>query len=263
MVTCMSFLFAALAAGEPVGSPDGEAIPQPAPGQQAEVDPAAVSPVRLIPRIEVRHGFAQLTNGASVNTSTAQIDVLLLRRALLRYELPLPRVATGDAQIAGVGDVRLQTITMLTSRPRQVTVLIAGLVLDTASRPQLGAGKQQVFFGGAAAVKPRPWWLPYLIAQEQLSVAGDSARPGVNQLLVRIGNIVFVSRAEWFKLDLDTAADFHDRKGRLFGALEAGSLFRGSVGLFLRGGSQLLGPRALDFNLEAGVRYLFGLEPPR
>jgi hypothetical protein len=260
MVMCTPLLLAALLAGEV--SPSAGGAQEPA-EQQAALDPAAASPVRLIPRMEVRHGFAQLANGGAVHTTTAQLDVVLLGRALLRYELPMPRLRAGDVVIAGFGDTRLQAIIALVSRPRQVALLITGVVLDTASRPQLGAGKQQLILGGAAGWKPLPWWLPYVIAQQQLSVAGDSARPGVNQLLVRLGNVVFARRGEWFKLDLDTVADFHEDRARLFGTFEAGSLLIGSVGLFVRGGSQLLGARVLDYNLEAGARYLFRLGAPR
>jgi hypothetical protein len=227
------------------------------------VDPAAASPVRLIPRIELRHSFAKLSNGASINTTTGQMDVHFFRRLLIRYELPMPRLTRGASQVSGVGDLRLQAITLISSAPSHVAVLLTGLVLDTASQPPLGAGKQQVFFGAAAAIKPRPWWLPFLVAQEQLSVGGDSARPGVNQFLLRVGNIVFGGPVAWYRLDLDTVLDFHDDNQRLYGTLEGGRLLIGSVGLFVRGGSQLVGRRELDYTVEAGVRYLFLLEKTR
>jgi hypothetical protein len=140
-----------------------------------------------------------------------------------------------------------------------VSALIAGVVLDSATQAQLGTGKQQLLFGAAAAVKVLPWWLPYLLVQEHLSFAGDDARPDINLLLVRAGNIVFGRRWDWYKLDLDTTVDFHRGDARLFGTLEAGSLLVGRVGLFVRAGTQLLGSRELDFSLQAGIRYLFRL----
>jgi hypothetical protein len=36
-------------------------------------------------------------------------------------------------------------------------------------------------------------------------------------------------------------------------------LLVGRVGLFMRGGTQVLGPRAIDYSLEVGIRYLFRL----
>jgi hypothetical protein len=259
MVTAIPLFLAALVVAEPpVGS--GTSAKQPAAsGQEEEFDPAAVSPVQLIPKIELRHEFVQPTHAGSVNTTTFQMDVQFLRRALVRFELPLPRLAVGDAQISGVGDIRLQALTLLTAGPGQVSVLITGLVLDTASRPQLGSGKQQVFFGGAVALKPVRWWLPYLVVEEQISFGGKEARPDVNQLVARLGNIVFGNQGNWLKLDLDTTVDFEDDRGRFFATLEAGALVVGSVALFVRGGSQLIGQRQLDYRLAAGVRYLFKL----
>ncbi len=49
----------------------------------------------------------------------------------------------------------------------------------------------QLVFGGGVGFKPFRWWLPYLLVQEQVSVAGDPARPDVNQLVARLGNIAF------------------------------------------------------------------------
>ncbi|HMF44753.1 MAG TPA: hypothetical protein VKQ32_28965, partial [Polyangia bacterium] len=121
------------------------------------------------------------------------------------------------------------------------------------------AGKKQLELGGGAAMKPLPWWLPYLLVQEQASVAGDAARPDINQLVVRAGNIAFGPGFAWLKLDFDTLIDFANDRGQLFGKLEAGRLLVGRVGLFLRGGTQLLGTRELDYSLEVGVRYLFRL----
>ena len=49
-------------------------------------------------------------------------------------------------------------------------------MLDTATQPPLGAGKQQLVLGAGAAFKPYRWWLAYGVAQDQFSVAGDSRR---------------------------------------------------------------------------------------
>ena len=117
-----------------------------------------------------------------------------------------------------------------------------------------------MLFGAAAGFRVRRWWLPYGIAQEQISVAGDDARPDINQLLLRAGNIVFGPGFSWTKLDVDATIDFRDdATTRLFVSIEAGRLLIGRVGLFVRSGTQAIGPRQLDYTLEAGVRYLFRL----
>jgi len=107
------------------------------------------------------------------------------------------------------------------------------------------------------------WWLPYMIVQEQFSVAGAAARPDINALVVRLGNIVFARGFSWYKLDLDGVTDFERRAGRMFGQLEVGSLLVGRTGLFMRAGTQLLGTRQIDYSMEVGVRYLFRLSEGR
>jgi len=46
----------------------------------------------------------------------------------------------------------------------------------------------------------------------------------------------------------------------LAGAMEAGRLLIGRIGLFIRGGTHIVGSRQLDYFVETGVRYLFRLE---
>jgi hypothetical protein len=226
---------------------------------------AGVSPVELIPRLELRQSYAQLANGASIHVTTTQIDIQFLDRLLLRYEgtVQVVRGPAASGQSSGFGDAEVDAVGMLAANPRFVGVVVAGAILDTASQPQLGTGKKQLVFGAGAAIKPLRWWLPYLLVREQFSVAGDSARPDVNQMVARLGNIAFGPGYAWLKLDLDTLVDFEGGAGRLFGTLEAGRLLVGRVGLFMRTGTQLLGTRQVDYSLEAGVRYLFRLGTAR
>jgi hypothetical protein len=221
---------------------------------------SGVAPVELIPRLELRQSFAQLQAGVSAHVTTTELDIRFLNRVLLRYQGPLRVLETPTGQISGFGDTTVEAIGLLASNQRFVAVVIAGAVLDTASQPQLGAGKQQLVFGAAAAYRPFRWWLPYLIVQEQVSVAGEDARPDVNFLTARLGNIFFGREFSWYKVDFDGVADFAGSAGRLFGTLEVGSLLIGKTGLFVRTSTQLLGTRQLDYSLEVGIRYLFRLD---
>jgi hypothetical protein len=246
----------------------GTAAPQEA-QEEAEAEPASaaenvkagagVSPVELIPRLELRQSFAQLPGGASVHLTTTEIDIQFLDRLLLRYEGTLEVVRAPAGQVSGIGDSQISAIGLLAASPRFVAVVIGGAVLDTASQPELGAGKKQLVLGAGAAFKPLRWWLPYVLIQEQKSIAGDSARPDVNTLVARVGNIAFGPGFAWLKLDLDTLVDFQAEAGSFLGRLEAGRLLVGRVGLFMRVGTQLLGTRRLDYSTEVGVRYLFRL----
>lgn len=256
-----SLLLAALLAAEAPTAPaaEGDDARAEGAGEQAATSGAGVSPVELIPRLELRQGFAELPTGTLIRTTTLEIDIQFLNRLLLRYEGPLVVASGPNGQISGFGDVQISAIGLLAATETFVAVVIGGVILDTASQPPLGAGKKQLVLGGGAALKPLPWWLPYLLVQEQLAVGGDSARPDVNQLVVRLGNIVFGPQFSWLKLDLDTLVDLAQDRGQFFGRLEAGRLIFGRVGLFMRAGTQLLGTRDVDYTLEVGVRYLFRL----
>jgi hypothetical protein len=220
---------------------------------------AGASPVELIPRLELRQSFVSMTGGVSLHDTTTEIDIQFLDRVLLRYEGVLRVLDTEAGQKSGFGDVRVQAIAILASSHCYVAGLIAGAVLDTASQPQLGAGKQQIFFGAGGAAKPARWLLPYLVIEEQVSVGGEANRPNVNQLTGDAGSIVFGPEQTWVKLDAQPLVDFNADVTRLFGQLELGRLLFQKVGLFMRAGTQIAGPRQLDYSLEVGARYLFRL----
>jgi hypothetical protein len=249
-----------LAAGGPATAEEQNEEQEPASAAEGATKAGAgVAPVDLIPRLELRQSFAQLPSGGSVHVTTTELDIQFLERLLLRYEGTLRIVNAPTGQISGFGDSQFTAIGMLAASPRFVAVLIGGAILDSASQPVLGDGKKQLVFGGGVGFKPFRWWLPYLLVQEQVSVAGDPARPDVNQLVARLGNIAFGPGFAWLKLDLDTVVDFAAHEGRFFGRLEAGRLLVGRVGLFMRVGTQLLGTRVVDYTTEVGVRYLFRL----
>jgi len=252
-------MLAALLTAEPPAPAEEEDARTENAGEAAERSGAGVAPVELIPRLELRQAFSQLSGGVSAHVTTLEIDIQFLDRLLLRYEGPLVVVNGPNGQVSGFGDAQISAIGMLAASQTFVGVVIAGAILDTASQPPLGAGKKQLVVGGGAALKPLPFWMPYLILLEQASVAGAAARPDINQLVARAGNIIFGPRFAWLKLDLDTLIDFAQGRGQFFGKLEAGRLLFGRVGLFMRAGTQLLGTRDVDYTIEVGVRYLFRL----
>jgi hypothetical protein len=224
---------------------------------------AGVSPIEIIPRIELRQSVVRLSDGPSVHDTTVEIDIQFVRRLVLRYQVPYRRVTTPEGPVAGVGDVQVDALGILFASPNRLLAVSAGTVVDTATQPPLGEGKYQIAFGAVGAVKPRRFWIAYLLAQQQFSVSGDETRPDVNRFAVRLGNVLFGKQYNWLKLDFDGSADFEDDETRVLGTLEAGSLLIGRVGLFVRTGTQLFGQRQVDWTLSAGFRYLFRLESSR
>ena len=257
-----TLLCAALLAGAP-GSRDALAPDQPDDAEQAR-EPAGgtgVSPIELIPRLELRQAFTRLQGGGSVHDTILETDIEFLKRLLLRYQIPARLMESPAGQVSGIGDIQIGLVAILGSTPRFVAAVLAGAVLDSATQPALGQGRPQVIAGGAAAYKPYRWWLAYLVLQQQISVGGDSSCPEIDQLTTDAGSILFGRQFNWLKFDLVTTVDFPGgAAGRLYGTGEAGSLVIGRVGLFLRLGTQLAGPRLIDYQLAAGIRYLFRLE---
>jgi hypothetical protein len=225
---------------------------------------AGVSPVELIPRLELRQAYSKLEGGVSLHDTTVEIDIQFLRRLLLRYQVPARVMETPMGQVAGFGDLQVGLIGIIASNARAVGALLAGAILNSATQPTLGAGKQQLELGVGAAFKPYRWWLAYGVAQDQFSVGGNAGRPDINQLATDFGSILFGHQYNWLKLDLNTTVDFKSNSGaRLYGLGEVGSLVVGRVALFARAGTQLVGPRLVDYTMVAGVRYLFRLETSR
>jgi hypothetical protein len=255
-----ALLYASLAAADPPAPPSATDDSAP---ERAEEPPggAGVSPIELIPRVELRQSFQRLHNGVSISDTTTEIHIQFVKRLLLRYQVPFRVMGTPAGQVSGISDAQVQALAVLISNERALVAVLAGAVLDTATQPQLGAGKQQVFFGGGAAYKPRRWWIAYGVVQEQISIDGCAARSDVNELTGVLGSILFGGQYNWLKVDLGTTFDFPASEGRLFGTFEVGSLLIGRVGLFARTGTQLFGSRQLDYSLTGGVRYLFRLGP--
>ncbi len=268
MSGCVFALLTALLALEPAKTMSTASGDQPLSGAagaeneapaQAPKGGAGISPVELIPRLELRQSFVALGGGISLHDTTTELDIQFLDRVLLRYEGTVRVLDTPAGQKSGFGDARIQAITVVATSPTFVAALIPGVVLNTASQPQLGAGKQQVLLGVGAAIKPLPWLLPFLLLQEQFSVGGDPMRPAVNHLLADAGTIIFGRGFTWYRIDLTPMVDFEADAASFFGMIEVGRLLVGRVGLFTRASTQFLGPQQLDYSVEVGVRYLFHL----
>jgi hypothetical protein len=263
-VVLLCTLLAAATPAQP--SPEGGSQGEPQPGESASASESdsperlgGVNPARLIPRLELRQRFVRASEGGGLHSSTLRMDLVLFRRALLRYELPLVVRSTGSGSTSGIGDIRFSAFGLLDSGPRHAVVLVGGVILDSASVPQVGAGKSQATFGAAAGYKPIALWLTYGMVVQQLSFAGDPARAPISQLFLEWGNVLFGGGGVWYLLDLDVTHDFHASVTRFVPQLEAGHLLNGRVALFLRAGTPFFGPRQFDYFLDAGIRYLFRL----
>src|SRR5689334_15074506 len=96
--------------------------------QAQQEDLAGASPVALIPRVEVRHRFVEPETGGGLHLTTLRMDIEAFRRVLIRYQLPLAVLKTAEGEVSGFADLHVDALTLLTSSPRHLTVLVTGLV---------------------------------------------------------------------------------------------------------------------------------------
>jgi hypothetical protein len=257
-MACACLLWALLLAApaqRPAGGPPNQAEDE---GGEPKGG-AGVSPIEIVPRLELRLSSARQSNGVAIHDATVETSIQFARRLLMQYQVPYRLVDTPSGQSRGPGDIQVRTLGILTADPRRLVALLLGLIVDTASPPTVGGRTKRLLLGGGAAVKPHPSWIAYGLAQHQLSI-GSGAGPRVNQLDLLLGSILFGWQHNWARVELVPRIDFHEGIGALFGNAEVGALMIGRVGLFVRVGTQLAGTREVDYVLTGGMRYLFRLE---
>src|SRR5436190_15668497 len=117
MLTYGSLLCTTLWMAEPVAPPT---VPPQDESEEVAAEPqggAAVSPVELIPRLELRQSFRAQANGNSVSDTSTEVDIEFLQRVLLRYEGTHRILSSAGTQTSGLADTRVLAIAMLVARP--------------------------------------------------------------------------------------------------------------------------------------------------
>jgi hypothetical protein len=127
------------------------------------------------------------------------------RGVLLRFEMPVSYTNSGDTvQQAGLGDAYAQAISIPYFSRTFAFFVGTGLKIPTATDQVLGSGKWTL-----APLAGPIWFLPtralfFVKVQELVSIAGDSARPDVNTLLITPVFIQTVKTRWWILVDSET-----------------------------------------------------------
>ena len=126
---------------------------------------------------------------------------------ILRFELPVARLDTGESATAGLGDAYGQFFVVPYLSAKFAWVAGTGLVMPTATDERLGGGKWIL----APVVAP-VWRLPrglfYVKFQNFVSIGGDDSRADVNFLLVTPTFIHGVGRSWWVLADSETKTNW-------------------------------------------------------
>src|SRR5215471_19501281 len=101
-VTIHVLLLATVLAADPPGPPAEPPQQGPAPGEapatagteetagediaQEPVGGAGVSPIEIVPRLEIRQSFQRLESGAALHETTTEMDIQFVKRLLLRFD---------------------------------------------------------------------------------------------------------------------------------------------------------------------------------
>src|SRR5215471_6592657 len=121
-VTIHVLLLATVLAADPPGPPAEPPQQGPAPGEapatagteetagediaQEPVGGAGVSPIEIVPRLEIRQSF---------------------QRLVLRFDVPYRVLGTPAGQVSGVGDIQVSALGIVDSTPLRLVAIVAGL----------------------------------------------------------------------------------------------------------------------------------------
>ena len=158
------------------------------------------------------------------------------RGVLLRFEMPVSYTHSGDTvQQAGLGDLYAQALSIPYFSRTFAFFVGTGLKIPTATDQVLGSGKWTL-----APLAGPIWFLPtralFLVkVQELVSIAGDSARPDVNTLLITPVFIQTVKTRWWILVDSETNTNW-ERDGRtgLKSGLQLGRITSASFSLWVK-----------------------------
>jgi len=223
-------------------------------------------PTAIVGRIQLTSQYFDLPQGARGHTTVARADLPFRRDYLLRVDAPFLKWSDPDRPGAtsaqGFSDLAVTLGWRAYNTPEYAVLVGAVMTMPTASETELGLGKYTV---GPTIATARflPQWDSFLIGlfTQQLSIGGDPDRKSVNlsKAILQINSFWAerwwtITQAVW-QIDWERSA-----KSSMALEFEVGRSVVGRLGVFVRPGVGIWGQDLLgayDWNIEAGVRYMF------
>lgn len=224
-------------------------------------------PTAIVGRFQVSSQYVQVPGGAHYTDTTLRVDVPFRGNWLLRVDAPFLRWSDpnrpGVTSATGVSDV-LATVGWRAYNTAEYAVLVGAIAtFPTASGETLGLEKYTI---GPLVATARflPRWESFLfgVFQHQVSIGGDPARRDVRVTRGALQvNTVWAER--WWTILQGIWQINWERqaKSSLTLELEGGRNVAGRWGVYVRPGVGVWGrdvPGAYQWNIEVGVRYIFG-----
>ena len=223
-------------------------------------------PTAIVGRLQLTSAYIDLPQGARAANTVARVDLPYRQDFLLRMDVPFlgwndpNRPGTTSAQ--GFSDIAVTAGWRAYNTPEYALLVGVTSTMPTAALPGLGTGKYTV---GPTIATARfvPQWDSFLIGvlTQQLSVGGDPARNPVN-LSKLVGQVNSFWGERWWSI-AQAVWQINwelNAKSSMNLELEVGRSVVGRWGVFVRPGVGIWGqslPGAYDWNVEAGVRYMF------
>ena len=223
-------------------------------------------PTAIVGRVQLSSQYLDLHQDARGTTTTARVDLPFRRDYLLRTDMPFLKWSDpnrpGVTSAQGFSDLAVTLGWRAYNTPEYALLVGVVTTMPTASEPGVGLGKYTV---GPTLATARfvPRWDSFLIGlfTQQISVGGDPDRSSVNlsKAIAQINSFWAerwwtITQAVW-QIDWERSA-----KSSMALELEVGRSLVGQLGMFVRPGVGVWGqdlPGAYDWNVEAGIRYMF------
>jgi hypothetical protein len=223
-------------------------------------------PTAIVGRVQLSSQYADLPRGARLSDTVLRVDLPYRKNWLLRMDLPFVRWSDpgrpGTTSARGLSDLAAALGWRAYNTPEYA--LFAGVLatFPTSSRDDLGSEKYTV---GPLVATARflPRWESFLfgVFQHLTSVGGDPARRDISLTRATMQINTIWHERWWTTVQGIWQIDWQrSGKSSMTLELEAGRNVIGRWGVFLRPGVGVWGRDvvgAYDWNVEAGVRYVF------
>ncbi len=223
-------------------------------------------PTAIVGRLQLTSGYYDLHQGAQAVDTIARIDLPFRKDFLLRVDAPFLKWSEpgrpGTTSTQGLSDIAVTAGWRAYNTPEYAVLVGLISTMPTASEPSLGLGKYTI---GPTIATARflPQWESFLVGlfTQQVSIGGDPSRSPLNRSKL-IGQInSFWAERWWTIAQAVWQVDWErNAKGSMTLELEVGRSLVGRFGMFVRPGVGVFGRDLLgayDWNVEAGVRYMF------
>jgi hypothetical protein len=232
---------------------------------QAAAFARRIDPTDFKHRFDLRNEYYDLPGGAYTNLLVPRGEYAFTRALSLRVELPIVTYSSGAPGTntdTGIGNLVTRMAWRAARTDRYAVVVGTEVMFDTASKDNLGQGKNVIAPLAFVAIELPQFnsiFFPYI--QHYRSVSGDDARPDIHYTNPRLSLLTRYPKRTYTFVESSFFID-HEHSDRVGATLRAelGRFFTPNTGLYVRPGVGLYRndlPQVFNWGLDVGMRHLF------